>query len=330
MKKRENLSSRLYEVENFLCEKPRTQKEISDYFNVDRTTVRRAIDKLSWTLLIEEEKDGRNTVYRVGKFENPSFTPLELSTLILAQESIIATGEKTIGSPFAESAKSLIEKVREKINPNLKLRLDALSKVFGSAVTPNKDFSEHFPTIEMLVKAAIDCVYVDLTYQNLYDDSAKTRRFAPYSVYFDPDGATLKVLGFDEKRQAIIPFSIDHIKKITLLKETFERPLNYDLRQFLEKYCFNGIHGEPITVRLKVSGITSRIFLERKFHISQKIIKTRKKDNNESLIVELFVAEGRGLERFILSWMPDVEVISPIKLREKLKNTLSKSSEKHK
>jgi predicted DNA-binding transcriptional regulator YafY len=30
------------------------------------------------------------------------------------------------------------------------------------------------------------------------------------------------------------------------------------------------------------------------------------------------VAEGRGLERFILSWLPEIEVIVPINLRKKI------------
>lgn len=331
MKNRKNLSSQLYEVQEYVETKPRTQKEIADYFGVNRKTVCRAIDKLSLTTHLTDEKEGKNIVYRIEKVKNLEFTPLEISTLILSQEGIISTGERTIGTPFAESARSLIEKVRSKATPVLRERLDALAKIFGSSAIPSKDFSKHFPTIELLVKAAIEKKYVQITYQNLYEETAKKRRFAPYNVYFDPDGATLKVIGFDDNRQNIIPFSIDHIKKIEILKENFTRPEDFELRKHLEKYCFNGIHGEPILVRLKVFGITSRIFAEREFHPSQKIIRTRKKETNEkSLTIELFVAEGRGLERFILSWMPEIEVISPIKLREKIKENLISSLSKNK
>ncbi len=324
MKNRKNLSSQLSVVQEYIETSPRTQKEIADYFSVNRKTVCRAIDKLSLYTHLTEKKVGKNIVYRIEKVKNPDFTQLEISTLILSQEGIISTGERTIGTPFSESAKSLIEKVRSKATPVLREKLDALSKIFGSSAIPSKDFSEHFSTIELLVKAAIEQSYVQITYQNLYEEIAKKRRFAPYNVYFDPDGATLKVIGFDENRQNIIPFSIDHIKKIEILKENFTRPDDFELRKHLEKYCFNGIHGEPILVRLKVSGITSRIFAEREFHPSQKIIRTRKKEVGEkNLTIELFVAEGRGLERFILSWMPEIEVISPIKLREKIKENLT-------
>jgi predicted DNA-binding transcriptional regulator YafY len=327
MAQRTNLSSRIHQLEVYLQEKSRSQVEIAEYFSVDRQTVKRAIDRLSTYTHLIDYKEGRNIFYKIEKIKPLEFTPLELSTLILAQEAIISTGTKSIGSPFAESAKSLIEKVRRNITPSLRLRLDSLSEVFGSSVIPVKDFSQHFSTIEILVKAAVDQNYVQISYQNLYEKTPKTRNVAPYNVYFDPDGSTLKLIGFDEIRQTLIPFSIDHIKKIELLPEKFKRPTDYNLRDFLERNCFNGIHGEPITVCLRVFGVTSRIFAERKFHPSQKINKSR--GRKDCLAVELNVAEGRGLERFILSWMPEIEVISPIKLRAKLKEILLNSTAKH-
>jgi DNA-binding MarR family transcriptional regulator len=52
---RKNLTSQIHEVESFIEQKPRTQKEIADYLNVNRQTVRRAIDRLStYTHLTEE------------------------------------------------------------------------------------------------------------------------------------------------------------------------------------------------------------------------------------------------------------------------------------
>jgi predicted DNA-binding transcriptional regulator YafY len=39
------------------------------------------------------------------------------------------------------------------------------------------------------------------------------------------------------------------------------------------------------------------------------------------------VARGRGLERFIIGWLPDIEVISPKELRESIKQTLLKGLE---
>ncbi len=322
---RRNLASNLHEVELFIAEKPRSQKEIADYFSVDRQTVRRAIDRLSLYTTLTEYRKGRNTVYAIDRPKHFEFTPLELSTLILAQEAIISTGNEGNGSPFAESAKSLIGKVRSSIAPPLKRRLDSLATVFGSAVIPAKDFSSHFSTIEILVKAASDRRYAQVNYRNLKGE-VTSRRVAVYNVYFDPDGATLKMIGFDEKRNAIVPFSIDHIQNVELADEEFVRPVDFELKQFLEDNCFNGIHGKAMSVKLRLFGTTAQVFLERKFHSSQRVIRTRKMEGDKhSIVIEMTVARGRGLERFIQSWLPEIEVISPPELREKIRGNLTMS-----
>ncbi len=176
------LLSNLHDVQNFIEAKPRTQKEIAVYFNVNRQTAKRAIDRLSEFTNLSESKDGRHVVYKIEKPRPLEFTSLELATLIISQDAISSTGSNDLGSPFADRAKTLLEKVRDRIPPTLRRRLDAFAQIYGSAIVPAKDFSQHFNTIEMLVKAAIDYRVVSLNYANLTDGKVKQRRVAPYNV----------------------------------------------------------------------------------------------------------------------------------------------------
>jgi predicted DNA-binding transcriptional regulator YafY len=70
----------------------------------------------------------------------------------------------------------------------------------------------------------------------------------------------------------------------------------------------------------------ARIFTERKFHSSQKTIerKQRRDASPETITIEMRVARGRGLVRFIMSWLPDVEVVSPKEIREEVRQILLK------
>jgi predicted DNA-binding transcriptional regulator YafY len=166
---------------------------------------------------------------------------------------------------------------------------------------------------------------VQMRYYTLHSNETHLRNYDPYAVYFDPDGATLKVIGHDHKSGEIRPFSVDHIRHLQILNERFERPADWDLHNFLTKYCFNGIHGEPLTVQLRAHGATARVFAERQFHPTQQIIER----TNSSTTIEMTVARGRGLVRFILSWMPDVEVLSPTELRAEIRETLQKSVQRN-
>jgi predicted DNA-binding transcriptional regulator YafY len=314
---RGDLTARMIELQLLLTGGSHSQRELIEYFRVDRKTIKRAIDALSIHYQITEEPDGREIRYSFSedyKFTPPTLTPLELATLILAQESIAATGLTAFGSPFAEHARLLTLKVRNSLPAQLRDKLDLLANVFGSSAIPAKDFAPYAAIIDRLTSAIIEGRRLRLSYHSLTDDRTKSRLVDPYCVYFDPDGATLKLIGFDNLRCDIIPFSIDHIRSLSETGEYFSRPEDFDLRAYLTEHCFNGIHGTPVTVRLRAHGTTARVFRERTFHPSQHTIQ----DTRDAVTIKLRVASGRGLVRFILSWAPDVEVLEPDDLRREV------------
>ena len=321
MSHRGDLTARMVELPLLLAERAYSQRELIEHFNVDRKTIKRAIDALSMQYQIEEEVDGREVRYRFSdhyKFDPPALTAGEVAVLLLAQESIAATGLFNTTSPLAAHARQLLMKVRVSLPVALRDKLDALSKVFGTAAVPEKNFSAHGGTIDILTDAALRHCRVHMRYFSLTDSRIKPRTVDPYCVYFDPDGATIKLLGYDQLRAAVIPFSVDHIRSVEITNETFDRPADFNLQAYLTEHCFNGIHGDPVTVTLRAYGATARVFAERQFHPSQRTIEhtTAKRGCPETTTIEMRVAGGRGLERFILSWTPDIEVLGPPEIRK--------------
>jgi proteasome accessory factor B len=113
---------------------------------------------------------------------------------------------------------------------------------------------------------------------------------------------------------------VDRIRRVRETGERFQRPPDWDLRDYLARHCFNGIHDEPIRVRLRAHGVTASVFAERTFHRSQREIERFPEgaERPESITIEMEVARGRGLVRFILSWAPEVEVMEPEELRRQV------------
>jgi predicted DNA-binding transcriptional regulator YafY len=323
MSHRGELTERMMRLPLLLAERPHSQQELARIFNVNSKTIRRAIDALSGYYPIMDERDGREVVYRFSdgyKYEPPPLTPAELATLVLAQESIAATGLTALGSPFARYGHSLMTKVKSSLPPSLRDKLDALAAIFGSATVAAKDFAPHAALIDRLTQAAVESRRIRLRYYTLATDTITERTVEPYVVYFDPDGATLKLIGYDYRRGKILPFAIDHIRSLRETGEKFERPADFNLARYLSANCFNGIHGAPITVRLRAHGVTARVFAERTFHESQRIIERtpRTTQQAETTTIEMRVASGRGLVRFILGWGPEVEVLAPPDLRREI------------
>jgi predicted DNA-binding transcriptional regulator YafY len=329
---RGDLTDRLIKILFLLAERPHSQRELAQIFGVDGVTIRRNLEVLSTHYFIVDDLVDRERVYRFGdgyEFRPPTLTPGELATLMLAQQSIAATGLTAFGTPFGKYGYTLLDKVRAALPRALRDKLDALASIFGSATVPAKDFSSHTDIIDRLTNAAMANRRVKLRYHTLHSGERKDRLLDPYAVYFDPDGATLKVIGFDHSphRRTIIPLSIDHIEGLTETGESFTRPPDFNLQKFLTENCFNGIHGEPLTVQLRARGTTARVFAERRFHPSQEELErtTDAAGNVEVIAIQMKVARGRGLERFILSWLPEVEVLGPLELREKVADILYQS-----
>lgn len=332
--RRESLGARLVLLTHLLDGRRWSQKELMEHLGVDRKTIVSNLDALSQPGLphaVLEEREGRHVYYRLSdNYQRPSLNLTESAIILLAQEAIGATGLLGQQSPFAPHARSLLKKVRQSLPPALHAQLDARAQVYGAATAPAKDFAQHAHTIDQLVTAALERRTIRMRYYTMHTDETKERDFDPYAVYFDPDGATLKVIGWDHRRQRFTPFAIDHIRHLQPTAQHFPRR-PFDLREHLAKYCFNGIHDEPITVQLRAHGITARIFAERQFHRSQReLARTpRTATTEETITIEMRVARGRGLERFILSWLPDIEVLAPLELRRKIAAVLQRGSERN-
>ena len=328
MSYRTALTERLIQILFKLIHRPYSRQELAREFAVNAKTIQRDLDALSKEFPIEIEKNGREIFYRYRdgyKFKLPEFSFEEIAVLLLAQKSIEGIGLIAGDSFYAEQTDSILRKIKKSLPRVVLEKLDALAEVYGSAQLPEKDFSGQIETIDRLASCAVRKKKIEVRYHALNSGEIEQRILHPLAVYFDPDGATLKLAAFDPKNDRQSVFSVERILSLTETSEKFTRPKNFKLKNYLEENCFNGIHGAPVTVRLKAVGITARIFAERRFHPSQKIIERKQKRgaSPETVTIEMRVASGRGLHRFILSYLPDVEVVAPEYLREEIYQILS-------
>ncbi len=329
-----DLTERLLWILIKLTGRARSRQELAREFGVDPKTISHDIDALTRFHPIEERREGREVTYSFGgdyKYTVPPFTPEELATLLLAQESVTDVGLAATGAPFAAHAESLLRKVRDALPIPVRERMDALADVYGTASVPAKNFAPHAATVERLTTAAIERRRVRMSYHSLNTDQTGERVVEPYAIYFDPDGATLKLVAYDHTHREPRLFSVDHIHAVRLTDERFKRPPDFDLRRYLTDNCFNGIYGPPVTVVLRAHGVTARVFAERTFHPSQRVVAStaRAPGRPETTTIELRVASGRGLVRFILSWVPDVEILSPSSLRQEVIAALRHALQQH-
>ena len=86
-------TDRLAQVPYLLVERPYSRQELARHFRVSARTITRNLRSLMSSHPIMDERQGREVIYRLlsdRQYQKPNFTPAELATLLLAQQSIAA------------------------------------------------------------------------------------------------------------------------------------------------------------------------------------------------------------------------------------------------
>lgn len=160
-----------------------------------------------------------------------------------------------------------------------------------------------------------------LSYQRFHSDIQKSYFFHPYVL--KQYRHRWYAIGYREDLKQIGIFSLDRIKQLDLLSETFEPESSFSPDDYF-KYSFGitvNAKEKPSKIHLRF-GITEAPFLKTQpLHPSQRIIE----ESIESILVELECWIGFELINSILGYGGNVEVLSPSYLRNQIKTELQKA-----
>jgi proteasome accessory factor B len=122
------------------------------------------------------------------------------------------------------------------------------------------------------------------------------------------------LFGFDLDRQQLRTFALPRIFGPRRTGARFRRPANFSIGKFLDS-SFGVFQGEGhTTVRVRFQPFAARLVRERTWHHSQRIKELR----DGGLELRLQLGSLEEIERWILSWGDQAEVLEPAKLRQRL------------
>lgn len=155
-----------------------------------------------------------------------------------------------------------------------------------------------------------------LVYQRFQSDIAKSYFFHPYVL--KQYRHRWYVIGYREDRNEVGIFSLDRIRELELLNESFELSKNFSAEDYF-KYSF-GItvqpQEKPHKIRLKFNKTEAPFIKSQPLHQSQEIVE----ENENFMILEIYCWIGFELTNAILGYGSRVEVISPPELRNQIRS----------
>jgi predicted DNA-binding transcriptional regulator YafY len=146
----------------------------------------------------------------------------------------------------------------------------------------------------------------------------------PYKIVFMNENFYLASENPDE-RYNFTMLRLAQIKSVELQKEQFHH--NPDIKDFIKHLQTPFPSYKPqfrehlIKVIVQVDKKKAKYFKLKKYLLSQNIDK---ENDDGSLTVSFLVTQEREMEELIKKWIPNVRVISPISLKEKIEDELKK------
>ena len=250
---------------------------------------------------------GRKGTYQ--GISNSVFTNLldikVLSFVSIAYDLLKKSGMDNV---LGESEKSIIE-----------ARVKESNKCYEFLTRPFEDFIKSSDIISNLERAITNRQKITISYKT--NKMITYRDIHPYKMVFMNENLYL-ICDVDGNSQI---FRVRNINKVELSKHTFHQ--NPHIIEFLKKIqtpfsVYKKDEKNEIEVLLKINDKKARFFKNKKFLKSQKIEQNLE---NGDIVVKYTVTNFNEITSFILSWLPNVEVLEPKELKDEI-NTMLKSA----
>ena len=174
------------------------------------------------------------------------------------------------------------------------------------------DLAPHRPVIEAAREAIRRRHALRIRYRKLRGGEHE-RVIEPSFLYWSPPAEALYLRAYCREREDFRWFAIHRIGAAALLEEPFARRRDLAWEDARAFQLWHRAAAERVSIRF--SPIVAGEILERRWHATQHLTEGA----DGSVILEMDVAAPEELERWLLGYGPDVEVLAPASLAERLR-----------
>lgn len=285
-------------------------RKLAETLEVSAKTIQRDIEFMRYQLGLPIEYDQLHFgfVYTepVTSFPSIQVSEGEIVALFIAQKAL----QQYHDTPFEAPLKAAFQKIGHGLKDKVTFTWSDLDAAisFRSAGHSQADLE----VFEVLSHAVLNSVELEFRYRKLRSTAEENRRVRPYHLGCVDNQWYL--FAFDLDRQQLRTFALPRIFEPRKTGARFRRPANFSIGKFLDS-SFGVFQSDGrTTVRVRFQPFAAQLVRERTWHHSQKIKELR----DGGLELQLQLGSLEEIERWILSWGDQAEVLEPAKLRQRL------------
>lgn len=179
-----------------------------------------------------------------------------------------------------------------------------------------------------IVNAMREGKAIEITYKSFWRDEESTFVAYPYclKLFIQRWYMLATSVGVDD----LWIYALDErMINVVQTEEKYSIPKKFDAEEFFSNYfgVIIGTDWEPQEVKIKVVNNQVRYFDTLPLHISQQ--KVEEESDDEYTVYKYHLAPTHDFKKEILSWGPDVEVLSPEDFRKEIKNAIAYMAEQY-
>jgi len=120
------------------------------------------------------------------------------------------------------------------------------------------------------------------------------------------------LISYDTDKSDIITYALDRMINVELTGDLMDLPVEFDVNDYFKFVVGISVDNKskPEQVRLKSNAVATKYIESQPFHVTQKITKF-----DDHAIIQMEVMVSEELIRTILSFGPEIEVLSPDSLK---------------
>ena len=309
MERLKTRTARLRQLEETLLLRPGGMRaaELSRRFHVNRRTIYRDLDFLAGQGVPLWQEHGLFRINREHYQSTVRLTYHESVALALAGLLLARTIDER--NPHVIAA---LRRLAVTLPEPLTAQLERAALKTQSQQANN----HHTAVLEAIAEGWGAGRLVQVTYCSPQGTPAQERIIAPYTL--EPTDAGVYVIGLDQDKGEIRTFKLERLQAARLLPQSYTIPDDFDPAGYLENSWRIMSGDQPENVLLRFIPEAAPYIRERTWHPSQEI----ESDTDEGLTLRLHIAEPVEMLPWIRSWGPQVEVLAPDWLRERVADEL--------
>lgn len=280
-------------------------------------TIRRDLEALEVRFPLIAERVGGQTRWRLmdGYQHLPplSFSATELMALVFTRDLL----KPLDGTQIKASLDSAFHKAASLLPPDAMAYVRQMQGYFSAGVGPHRVYRQHHQSIDQLARAIGQTRTIQLKYYSASRDTTTRRDVDPYRLWYA--AGALYLIGYCHRRRDVRMFAIDRIRSLVITSRPCQRPLGFDLEDYLRNALIV-MRGTPIQVELLFDRSTAAWARNQIWHASQEV--TPLKGGRLKLALE--VGDTQELVGWILHFGSGVQVIEPESLKEKVREEAGK------